>query len=206
MALLYASIILLVLTWMTVLMRVCVRIWRRVLGMDDYLIILGLVSVYLAVLLNVELTTAGFIFSNGLSLYSRLFLWLWAESSGSKSSNHFQRNQGMLSAHFSCVKNKKLTIEDILHRGVLLRCQCGHYQVQYFCNDPSYCCFAASLRIYHICHHGSYVDCSYRLLCWHRKYLYVTLVSVKARWNLTHKQVNRSKLYGAKLKGHAISN
>ncbi|KAJ4987870.1 hypothetical protein SVAN01_06600 [Stagonosporopsis vannaccii] len=42
-ALLYASIILLVLTWITVLMRVCVRIWRRVLGMDDYLMVLGLI-------------------------------------------------------------------------------------------------------------------------------------------------------------------
>lgn len=43
MALLYASIILLVLTWITVSMRVCVRIWRKVLGMDDYLMVAGLV-------------------------------------------------------------------------------------------------------------------------------------------------------------------
>ncbi|KAF3043681.1 hypothetical protein E8E12_006435 [Didymella heteroderae] len=42
-ALLYAAIILLVLTWVTVSMRVCVRVWRKVLGMDDYLMVVGLV-------------------------------------------------------------------------------------------------------------------------------------------------------------------
>ena len=42
-ALLYAAIILLVLTWTTVSMRVCVRVWRKVLGMDDYLMVAGLV-------------------------------------------------------------------------------------------------------------------------------------------------------------------
>lgn len=42
-ALLYAAIILLVLTWVTVSIRVCVRIWRKVLGMDDYLMVVGLV-------------------------------------------------------------------------------------------------------------------------------------------------------------------
>lgn len=43
--LLYAAIILLVLSWVTVSMRVCVRIWRKVLGLDDYLMGVGLVSV-----------------------------------------------------------------------------------------------------------------------------------------------------------------
>lgn len=43
-ALFYAAIILLVLTWITVSMRVCVRVWRKVLGMDDYLMVAGLVS------------------------------------------------------------------------------------------------------------------------------------------------------------------
>lgn len=41
-ALLYAAIILLTLTWITVSMRVCVRIWRKVLGMDDFLMVVGL--------------------------------------------------------------------------------------------------------------------------------------------------------------------
>lgn len=44
--LLYAAIILLVLSWVTVSMRVCVRIWRKVLGLDDYLMGVGLVSVF----------------------------------------------------------------------------------------------------------------------------------------------------------------
>jgi len=52
--LLYASIILLVLTWITVLMRVCVRIWRRVLGMDDYLMMVGLVRKELALIWSIE--------------------------------------------------------------------------------------------------------------------------------------------------------
>lgn len=44
-ALLYAAIILLTLTWITVSMRVCVRIWRKVLGMDDFLMVVGLVCI-----------------------------------------------------------------------------------------------------------------------------------------------------------------
>ena len=44
-ALLYAAIILLTLTWITVFMRVCVRIWRKVLGMDDFLMVVGLVCI-----------------------------------------------------------------------------------------------------------------------------------------------------------------
>jgi hypothetical protein len=44
--LLYCAIILLVLSWITVSMRVCVRIWRKVLGLDDYLMGIGLVSIF----------------------------------------------------------------------------------------------------------------------------------------------------------------
>lgn len=54
-ALLHVSIILLVLTWITVLVRVFVRTWRRVLGMDDYLMAAGLVSEWLAIVVNVKL-------------------------------------------------------------------------------------------------------------------------------------------------------
>lgn len=42
-ALLYCAIILLVLSWITVSLRVCVRVWRKVLGMDDFLMMIGLV-------------------------------------------------------------------------------------------------------------------------------------------------------------------
>ncbi|KAF1925215.1 uncharacterized protein M421DRAFT_424012 [Didymella exigua CBS 183.55] len=42
-ALLYAAIILLLLTWITVSIRLGVRVWRKVLGMDDYLMLVGLV-------------------------------------------------------------------------------------------------------------------------------------------------------------------
>jgi hypothetical protein len=44
-ALLYAAIILMVLSWITVSMRVAVRVWRKVLGMDDYLMVIGLVCI-----------------------------------------------------------------------------------------------------------------------------------------------------------------
>lgn len=37
----FAAIILLVLTWITVLMRIGVRVWRKVFGADDYLMVAG---------------------------------------------------------------------------------------------------------------------------------------------------------------------
>lgn len=47
-ALFYTSIILLTLTWVTFSARVGVRIWRKVLGLDDLLMFVGLVRVKLA--------------------------------------------------------------------------------------------------------------------------------------------------------------
>lgn len=79
-ALLYISIILLVLTWITVVTRVCVRAWRKVLGMDDYLMVVGLVSIRHSMLLNVRLMTLGFVLGDRLPLHSLLLLWLWAKS------------------------------------------------------------------------------------------------------------------------------
>jgi len=44
-ALYYCAIVLLVLSWICFSMRVGVRIWRKAWGMDDYLMLLGIVSV-----------------------------------------------------------------------------------------------------------------------------------------------------------------
>jgi len=41
--LLYTSIVLLVLTWLTCMLRGGVRIWRKALGLDDLLMFIGLV-------------------------------------------------------------------------------------------------------------------------------------------------------------------
>jgi hypothetical protein len=46
-ALLYCAIILLVLTWITFFMRVGVRVWRKAFGMDDYFMLVGIVSIHL---------------------------------------------------------------------------------------------------------------------------------------------------------------
>lgn len=43
-ALLYCAIILLVLSWLIFSMRVGVRVWRKAWGMDDYLMLAGIVS------------------------------------------------------------------------------------------------------------------------------------------------------------------
>ena len=43
-ALLYCAIVLLVLSWVTFLLRIGVRVWRKAWGMDDYLMLLGIVS------------------------------------------------------------------------------------------------------------------------------------------------------------------
>lgn len=43
-ALLYCAIVLLALTWVTFFLRAGVRIWRKAWGMDDYLMLLGIVS------------------------------------------------------------------------------------------------------------------------------------------------------------------
>jgi len=42
-ALLYTSIVFLVLSWVTFVARVGVRVWRKALGMDDYAMAIGLV-------------------------------------------------------------------------------------------------------------------------------------------------------------------
>lgn len=42
-ALLYASIILLILAWLTMAARVGVRMWRKASGLDDLLMLIGLV-------------------------------------------------------------------------------------------------------------------------------------------------------------------
>lgn len=41
--LLYASIVLLVLTWLTFILRMSVRVWRNASGWDDILMFIGLV-------------------------------------------------------------------------------------------------------------------------------------------------------------------
>jgi hypothetical protein len=43
-ALLYTSIVLLTLSWAVFVPRVGVRVWRKALGLDDYLMFCGLVS------------------------------------------------------------------------------------------------------------------------------------------------------------------
>ncbi len=43
--LLYASILLLILSWLTVISRAVVRIWKNVLGWDDWLMFIGIVRV-----------------------------------------------------------------------------------------------------------------------------------------------------------------
>ncbi|KAH6611915.1 hypothetical protein C7974DRAFT_87346 [Boeremia exigua] len=40
-ALLYAAIVLLIITWITVFLRICVRVGRKVFGADDYLMVAG---------------------------------------------------------------------------------------------------------------------------------------------------------------------
>jgi hypothetical protein len=46
-ALLYTSILLLALSWVTYTTRVGVRVWRKALGSDDFLMFGGLVRVHL---------------------------------------------------------------------------------------------------------------------------------------------------------------
>lgn len=48
-ALLYCAIVLLVLSWVTFLLRIGVRVWRKAWGMDDYFMLLGIVSVQASV-------------------------------------------------------------------------------------------------------------------------------------------------------------
>jgi hypothetical protein len=45
-ALLYGAIILLVLSWVTFTMRAGVRLWRKAFGLDDYIMLVGIVSLY----------------------------------------------------------------------------------------------------------------------------------------------------------------
>lgn len=96
-ALLYAAIILLVLTWITVSMRVCVRLWRKVLGADDYLMIVGLVSAppYTRVSHHLVLMFVGYVLNNSMPLHSLLLLWLWPKIYRSATFSQVKRNQGI---------------------------------------------------------------------------------------------------------------
>lgn len=51
-ALLYTSIVLLTLSWVVFIPRVAVRIWRKALGTDDYVMFCGLVSFQFRVISN----------------------------------------------------------------------------------------------------------------------------------------------------------
>lgn len=88
----YAAIILLVLTWITVSMRVCVRLWRKVLGMDDYLMIAGLVSILPAHHMRMELIPTGSVLGNGVSLHSCLLLRFGPEGGSFTSCYYIERN------------------------------------------------------------------------------------------------------------------
>ncbi len=92
--LLHAAIILLALTWVTVSIRVCVRLWRKVLGMDDYLMVVGLVCLHSIELPNVKLIAAGAILRNGLPLHCLLLLRLRTKGEASFSSHDFERDKG----------------------------------------------------------------------------------------------------------------
>lgn len=94
-ALLYVAIILLVLAWVTVSMRVCVRVWRKVLGTDDYLMVVGLVCIPPLKSRSVELINTGSVLGNSLSLHCLLLLWLWSVREGLASACHFERNQSV---------------------------------------------------------------------------------------------------------------
>jgi len=43
-ALLYGAIVLLVLSWIVFSLRVTVRVWRKAFGLDDYIMLAGIVS------------------------------------------------------------------------------------------------------------------------------------------------------------------
>jgi hypothetical protein len=47
-ALLYGAIVLLVLSWVVFSLRLTVRVWRKALGLDDYIMLAGIVSLYSA--------------------------------------------------------------------------------------------------------------------------------------------------------------
>ena len=93
-ALLYAAITLLVLTWVTVSLRVCVRIWRKVLGMDDYLMVVGLVRMQRSWEKSAELMFEGHVFRNGLSMYRILLLWLRTVCQKPTTCYNLERHQG----------------------------------------------------------------------------------------------------------------
>ena len=93
-ALLHAAIILLVLTWVTVSIRMCVRIWRKVVGMDDYLMVAGLVCIHSIKLPNVEPIAAGAILRNSFPLHRCMLLRLRTKGEESVCSHHFERYKG----------------------------------------------------------------------------------------------------------------
>jgi hypothetical protein len=74
-ALLYCAILLLVLTWITFLMRVGVRVWRKAFGMDDYFMLAGMVSNSLInKAFTISLLCPGSLLSDGGLVHRRVLL------------------------------------------------------------------------------------------------------------------------------------
>jgi hypothetical protein len=67
-ALLYTSIVFLVVSWLTFVARVCVRVWRKALGVDDYAMAVGLVWKQTSLIRNEILTYLQLLFTVTASL------------------------------------------------------------------------------------------------------------------------------------------
>jgi len=82
---LYGTIIFLVMSWVVIIMRVGVRLWRKALWMDDYIMCIGLVSATISHSTNNSVNTCilGLLFRHSISWRCLLLFGLRATLSSS---------------------------------------------------------------------------------------------------------------------------
>lgn len=94
-ALLYTTIVFMVIAWITFVVRVGVRVWRKALGMDDYVMAVGLVGNTPFILKEAasDMIT-GSLYCHSMSLHCVQFLWIRAAGCCATCQHSDERNQG----------------------------------------------------------------------------------------------------------------
>jgi hypothetical protein len=93
--LLYAAIVLLVLSWTVYGMRVGVRVWRKAFGLDDIMMLIGIVSSStMAVRRSILTDEIASLLGHCCVVHCLLLLWFWPVCSGLASPDNVEGHQG----------------------------------------------------------------------------------------------------------------
>lgn len=184
--LLLASIVLLVLTWLTFVLRMSVRVWRKSFGWDDILMFLGLVRVQLGIGIAYPLPKTQNHSPN--ALFRQLLFTVTASlcivccylGSGQLAAviPPPEIMRGTKVRPFSLIRlrveqswNLTLTKKELLHRRVLLLLRHRLHQVQHRSHSPPDCRIPPSLQVDYLDRHHRHGHFLHRIHRRHFQYL-----------------------------------